>query len=108
MDANGKIKFGSTFKAESQDVAVNCDAEPVQDDLWKVGVFTVNFGETWYYAPLEHQVESADGTTRTERYLIEDNVGLDGWGEITIYRNIEWLNDDQPNVIPSQDKVPAW
>lgn len=97
METSQTVKFGSTFKAESQQVHVNCKAERVQDDAWEAGVFTINFGQSWYYGPLKNV-----------QYLINDNVGHDGWGSITIFRNIEWQDDNLPNVIQTLDDDPIW
>lgn len=108
METSQKLKFGSTFKAESQQVHVNCKAERVQDDAWKAGVFTINFGQSWYYSPLKHTSRPENPVTQTVHYLINDNVGHDGWGTITIFRNIEWLDDNRSNDIQTRDDVLVW
>lgn len=107
MDAPQKIKFGSTFKAESQILHVNGEADEVRDDAWEApDVFTVRYGADWYYAPLK--TVSEDSPSKICHYLVRDDVGHDGWGGIKIFRNIEWLNDDLPNVIQTHDDVPSW
>jgi hypothetical protein len=100
------MQFGSTFRAEFQDVAVNCWADPIQDDQWKQGVFTVGYGQCWYYARLTHDTRAKDAVS--DEYLIHDEVGPDGWGGVTIFRHVELIDNLTPNVIPRASKPMEW
>jgi len=97
------MQFGSTFRCDYQEIKVNCCAKSVDDDDWKkLGIFTVNYGENWYYGRLRHRYSVSD------EYLIRDDVGRDGWGSVLICRNVKLIDNAIPNVIPQRLEPVTW
>ena len=111
---NGKdnrIKFGSRFSAEWQELDVNVYAKKVKEDGWKASKeFTIGFGEKWYHGRLgqDRHSKKEGEAPNNEEYLIKDEVENDGWGGITIYRNLQWIADEIPNCVPTLDGPASW
>jgi hypothetical protein len=101
------MQFGSTFRGDYQKIDVNCWAETVDDDEWKQGTFVVGYGESWYYGRLAHH-HRGQGDILSDEYLIRDQVGSDGWGIITVFRNVELIDNMTRNEIPRQQEPVSW
>lgn len=79
------VKYGDVISGMKQVVHVNVYADKVNPDKWEIeDNVGVACGEKWYYGKLLHKDD-----TKSEQYLIRDEVGDDGWGVITIYKNVK-------------------
>lgn len=92
------LKYGDIFDGEIQMLKVNCRAEKVDEDRWSsVRNVKIEPGEKWYYASLaDAEWNKKDANTSAPVYLVKDDVGSDGWGGITIYRNIRLTGSTVP------------
>jgi hypothetical protein len=71
-----KLSIGMTIECQRQTLGVNVFADGIDDEDWEKA--TVQIKDNFYWGTL-----SEDGPL----YLIEDDVGDDGYGSITIHRN---------------------
>lgn len=99
------LQYGDIFDALSQTLGVNVSASPPNDGKWApVSNVLVKPGEKWYYASLAADIDDAyeekDDDEGRPVYLIHDTVGTDGWGAITVYKDIKWVRRTQP-ILPT-------
>lgn len=104
---------GDCFTAESQVLQVNCWANPVVDANWVQSEFTVDTSDSiWYWGKLKHEPrnirpDAPDDADSDPLYLIESDVGSDGWGSIRIFRNVAVTGSD-PQPIKVKQKRCMW
>jgi hypothetical protein len=105
MDDIPDLQFGDVFCGYKQTLQVNVVA-PIPDPekwQWVKGV-TIDNGH-WEIGYLRASL--ADETAVVGPFLTRINVGLDGRGEVTIYKNVSHLDRHVPGV-PRNEKPQSW
>ena len=88
------VDYCDVISGKCQNIYVNVWASPVDENAWKdVLTIVIDPGYDWYFAPLKYE----DGSVSKDIYLIRDEVGSDGWGHITVYKDVK-VNGRAPEL----------
>ena len=83
------LRYGNVFNGSAQELGVNVIANQPAPEKWKnVEGVVIEPGEKWYYASLAAEISDDDEVGDEPIYLIHDKVRSDGWGYITIYKDV--------------------
>jgi hypothetical protein len=89
IEAPLELTCGTVISCQSQEVHVDVVAAQPDDSKW-IDESDVSIGEgKWYWGRI------ADNGPL---FLIEDDVGYDGWGRITLYRNVVRVRVHSPTI----------
>lgn len=97
------MRYGDVFNGSAQKLGVNVIASPPSEEKWyPVNNVVIAPGERWYYASLANDIhDNDDREDDGPVYLIhEDKVGDDGWGGITIYRDVSLVSHGS-SILPT-------
>jgi hypothetical protein len=100
------VRYGDIISAESQSLTVNCRSDPPIEENWvKVEGVLIDYGEKW----LKGRLKMPRGEPEYFHvYLIHDEVGHDGWGAITVYRNVVVTGRNEMNFVTAAVNPIAW
>lgn len=95
-----QFKYGDIIRGKAQYICVNDYASQINPDKWNITDETViDYGEKWYYGSLKYKDNS-----KSEQYLIHDQVGSDGYGSIIVYKDVNVIGHIS-NHIPVRESV---
>ncbi len=98
------LPLGAIIDAEAQVLRVNCVAAATKEGMWVAakGV-RIDADSKWYWARIKTDYA---GTTEGP-YLVSESVNHDGWGAITVHRNVTLISSE-PYFLPVKQNAVDW